>query len=70
VSPSKRFRVASTHAEDLASGATFEPGAVCVGVDEKDPHDQRLIEEGRLVLVSGKRSAARSKTNDDQEESK
>lgn len=69
MSAPRRFRVASSHAEDLASGATFEPGAVCVGVNEKDPHDKRLIEEGRLVLLGGE-PAAKSKSNDNQEASK
>jgi len=65
-----RYRVASTHAEDLASGATFEPGAVCVGVNEKDPHDQRLIEEGRLVPLRAKRPAAAKPKTTDTEEAK
>lgn len=67
MSPPRRFRVASSHAEDIASGATFEPGATCVGVNEKDPHDKRLIEEGRLVLLGGEPAASKSKSTDTEE---
>jgi hypothetical protein len=46
------YRVASRHPEDIASGKSFAPGELAVGVDPKDPHDQALIEDGRLVLIT------------------
>lgn len=60
-----RFRVSSAHPEDLASGATFAPGETAVGVNPKDPHDARLIEEGRLVPLDSK-PASKSKTKENE----
>ena len=47
-----QYRVASRHPEDIASGASFAPGEIAVGIDPKDPHDKQKIEEGRFVLVA------------------
>jgi hypothetical protein len=53
-----RYRVASRHPEDLASGASFAPGELAKGVNPKDPHDKRLIEEGRLVITTPRKSSS------------
>lgn len=53
----KRFRVTSTHAETISTGASFAPGELAVGVDEKDPHDKAAIDEGRLTLLKSKSTA-------------
>lgn len=47
----QEYRVSSSHAEDIHTGASFAPGEVAVGVDPEDPHDAALIEDGRLVEV-------------------
>lgn len=47
----KRFRVASTKAEEIHSGATFAPGEEAVGFDPSDPDDARKLGEGLFVQV-------------------
>lgn len=49
-----RYRVSSSHVEDIASGAVFAPGELAVGVDADDPHDASLIERGVLVEIETK----------------
>jgi hypothetical protein len=49
-----RYRVDSTHPEDIACGQVVAPGEVTSNVQQQDPHDKRLIEEGRLVALPEK----------------
>ena len=52
----RHFQLYSTHSEDLACGEVLAPGESSSNVDPKHPHDQRLIEEGKLIeLPTGKR---------------
>lgn len=44
-----RYRVSSSHPEDIASGAVFAPGELAVGVDAENPYDKAKIEAGVLV---------------------
>lgn len=46
-----RYRVRSSHAEDIASGAVFAPGETVIGVDPKDPYDRAKIKTGVLVEI-------------------
>lgn len=55
---SKTLRVSSTHAEHLGDGRMAEPGEVLHDVDESDPHNKVLLQEGRLVRVAEAPSAA------------
>ena len=61
-----RYRVASTHPEDIAAGAVFGPGELAVRVDPKNPYDKAKIEAGILVPVS----APKKKTPETPEEDK
>lgn len=47
-----RYRVSSSHAEDIASGGMFAPGEEAKGVDPKDPFDAAKIEAGVLVEIT------------------
>ena len=49
-----RFRVASSKAEEVNSGATFAPGEEAIGIDPEHPDDARKIEEGRFVEIREK----------------
>lgn len=49
-----RYRLSSTHPEDLACGAVLAPGEITSKADAKDPHDKRLIEEGKLIEIPAK----------------
>jgi hypothetical protein len=61
-----RFRVNSTHPEDLACGQVAAPGEVTSKVKTSDPHDKRLIEAGRLVeLAPIKRQPPKSEKEED-----
>ena len=58
-----RYRVSSSHAEDIASGAVFAPGETAVGVDPENPFDKAKIEAGVLVEIK-RRSKPKSKEED------
>lgn len=47
------YKVVSDHAEDLADGRVLAPGEVVKlsKEDLEDPHNQRLLEEGKLLDV-------------------
>lgn len=49
-----KFKCVSTHPEDLADGRILAPGEYADLDDEaqKDPHNQRLIEEDILIDAS------------------
>lgn len=49
----RRFRVATTKAEEIHTGATFAPGEEAVGIDPSHPDDARKIEAGVFVEISG-----------------
>lgn len=49
-----RYRLSSTHPEDLACGAVIAPGETTSKVKASDPHDKRLIDEGKLIELPGK----------------
>jgi hypothetical protein len=49
-----RYRVDSTHPEDIVCGQVVAPGEVTPNVKQQDAHDKRLIEEGRLVALPEK----------------
>jgi|GEM_PF-3047980 len=51
MSPPRRFRVASTKAEEVNSGATFAPGEEAIGFDPDNPEDARKLEEGLFVQI-------------------
>lgn len=57
----QRYRASSAHPEDLACGQVVAPGEATSRVNEKDPHDKRLIDEGRLVPLPSKRQPRKSK---------
>lgn len=46
----------SDHAEDLADGRTVAPGEIIEGVETKEAHNKRLINEGRLLRLSPKQA--------------
>lgn len=46
-----KFRCTSTHAEDLADGRVVGVGEEVDDVDMTEPHNQRLLNEGKLVEV-------------------
>lgn len=50
----KQFRVSSLHVEDLDDGRIAAPGSTVSLTKEQEiePHNQNLIREGKLVLVS------------------
>lgn len=54
-----RYRVAARSTIDLASGGTFAPGELAVGVDPKAEPDKQHIEEGRLVKTAASRSTTK-----------
>lgn len=56
------YKLVSSHAEDLADGSVVAPGEVIPKLDEKDPHNKRLLDEGRLIKVS---EAKKSPANND-----
>lgn len=56
-----RYRVDSTHPEDIACGQVVAPGEVTSSVKQQDPHDRRLIEEGRLVALPENRQPRKTK---------
>ena len=49
----KEFKLVGDHPEDLADGQMLAPGetAKLSKEDEEDPHNLRLIEEGKLIDV-------------------
>jgi hypothetical protein len=51
----QRFRVVSNHAEEIACGQMVDPGEETRRVKTSDPHDKRLIDEGRLLPLPPKR---------------
>jgi hypothetical protein len=59
-----RYRVDSTHPEDIACGQVVAPGEVTSNVKQQDPHDKRLIQEGRLVALPDKRQPRKSKKDE------
>jgi hypothetical protein len=59
-----RYRVSSSHAEDIASGAVFAPGETAVGVNPDNPHDKELIDRGVLVEIT-RPSKPKAKKEDD-----
>lgn len=61
-----RYRVSSTHPEDIACGQVVAPGEDTSRVNPKDPHDQRLIDDGRLIALPTRRP----RKSDKQEDSK
>jgi hypothetical protein len=48
------YRCTSRHSEDLADGRVVAPGEVATlsADQQKDAHNQRLIEEGGLVEIA------------------
>lgn len=46
----------SDHVEDLADGRQVAPGEIIEGVETKEPHNQRLFGEGRLLRLSPKQA--------------
>lgn len=56
------FRVASAHPESLTGGRMVGPGEEIRNLDETDPHNKRLIEEGKLVKLPSKKSTPRKRT--------
>jgi len=49
-----RFFLSSTHPEDLACGTVVAPGETTSKANPKDPHDKRLIAEGKLIEIPAK----------------
>jgi pyruvate/2-oxoglutarate dehydrogenase complex dihydrolipoamide acyltransferase (E2) component len=47
-----RYRVASSHPEETAKGATFAPGEEVRGLDPENEDDARKIDEGRFVEIA------------------
>lgn len=45
------FRVASSKAEEIHTGATFAPGEEAIGFDPDHPDDARKLGEGLFVQV-------------------
>lgn len=41
-----QYRVASTHVEDIHTGATFAPGEEAIGLDPDNPFDAAKIADG------------------------
>jgi hypothetical protein len=66
---SDKYRVSSTHAEDLADGRLLEPGETAKDVDEKDPHNKRLINDGKLVKIGSSKSGSTSDETTSEEDS-
>lgn len=46
---SARYRVTSPTVVDIHTGAMFAQGEEAIGFDPEDPHDARLLAEGRVV---------------------
>jgi hypothetical protein len=59
-----KFIVNSPHAVDLASGQVVAPGEKLPAnaVNEKDPHDKRLLDEAVLQPLGGKSEAEKTET--------
>lgn len=55
----------STHPEDLANGLILEPGEVAKGIDLNDPHNKRLVDEEKLLVIDQKRSRSTSKDGEE-----
>lgn len=51
------YRVLSKHDENLSCGQMVAPGETSDRVDPKDSHDRGLIDEGKLIPVSGEKQA-------------
>lgn len=70
------YRVASSHPEETAVGATFAPGETVSGIDPSDPDDARKIKEGRFVEIlkdekpESPKASSTAKSSDNQEGSK
>ncbi len=56
-----RYRVASTKAEEIHTGATFAPGEEAVGFDPSNPEDARKLEECLFVEIQERAVPAVSK---------
>lgn len=57
-----KYTLISDHAEDLADGRVLGPGEEA-DLDEeaiKDPHNKRLIEEGKLISGDDEESAPKT----------
>ncbi len=59
------YLVSSTHPEDLTGGRIVVPGEVVSGINVKDEHTKRLIDEGRLVKLAAKKPAAKTTSKED-----
>lgn len=46
----------SDHVEDLADGRQVAPGEIIEGVETKEPHNKRLLEEERLLRLTPKQA--------------
>lgn len=42
----------SDHVEDLADGLSVAPGEIAYEVDTTEPHNTRLLDEGRIIRVN------------------
>lgn len=59
-----KYRVSSTHPEDLADGRVLGAGEQITDLDASDPHNKRLIDDGRLVkIATAKKRSAKPTTN-------
>lgn len=58
-----KYKLISDHAEDLADGRVLGPGEEAELDEEavEDPHNQRLIEEGKLIPVEETEAEAEPK---------
>lgn len=57
-----RYKVTSRHPEDLADGRVVGPGEVVDGLKADDPHNKRLLDEGKLVKLETKSKSPAKET--------
>jgi hypothetical protein len=61
-----KFLVTSSHDEDLEGGRVVSPGEVITDVDVKEPHNQQLVDDGRLTeMPKAKKSQGTTTKEDD-----
>jgi len=58
---SNEYRVVSDHPEDLADGRQVGPGEFVKNVDPDEPHNRRLIDDGRIIETKSAVKAGKEK---------
>lgn len=61
-----QVKCVSSHPEDLADGRVLGVGETATKVDEKNPHNARLLDEGALIEVPAARRGNGTEKNEEE----